>query len=80
MGGGISSTPEIVPTKPQGRPDELLGADLLPLPGHQDDMADRGHPHQAMAPLRRHSKVDGVQLSGFHGSDRVPAEPEASAA
>ena len=27
-----------------GRPDELLGVDLLPaLPGHQDDMADRGH-------------------------------------
>jgi hypothetical protein len=27
-----------------GRPDELLGADLLPaLPGHHDDMADGGH-------------------------------------
>jgi hypothetical protein len=58
-----------------GRPDELLGVDLLPtLPRHQDDIADRGNSTRLCLPLRRHPKADGVQVGGTHGSDRVSPE------
>ena len=41
------------------RPDDLLGLDLLPaLPGHQDNMADRGHHTEATASLRRHPEAE----------------------
>jgi hypothetical protein len=60
-----------------GRPDELLGVDLLPaLPAHQDGMSDRGHRTRLRLCSGIIPKADGVQMRGSHGSDRASPELE----